>query len=182
MELIKETKVEYNTKVEALNYMGLTELPQEWKKNSSKIWVKAIVLVMKNNGKKCYCVADNKEGEGARIIKDFGKSYGIVNIEAIYPTMYLDANSMPDLRKQSDCVTFLKYHGEDEEDIKALLSKEGEDGQEKAADKLSADKQKVKKLIIKYAIKDCLNMDSEKQRLVNDYKEYKEDGKEGTEK
>lgn len=174
MIFISETKVEYNTKIDALNYMGLTELPQEWKKNSNKIWVKGIVRVLKNDGKKSYCIADNKGGEGARIIKDFGKSYGIVKVEAIYPTMYLEANNMPDLRNQADCITFLKCHGEDEEKIKAMLSKVGENDNEKDDVQLSKDKKKVKNMIIKYAISDALNLNSEKQRFLNDYKEYKE--------
>lgn len=167
--------LENDAKMAALNYAKLSELPAEYKKNNSKIWIKAIVRVLKNNGRYSYCLAENHYDD-IRIIKDFGASYGIVSIDAIYPIKYLDSAQMPDLRKQSDCVFYLVKHGEDENSMKQLLAKEKEDGTPKTKEELADDKQKIKNMILKYASEDAMSVSIENERInnmVNTYNDAK---------
>ena len=76
-------------------------------------------------------------------------------IEEIYPTVYLTDEDMPNVSTKQGIITFLKNHGEDAEQIKALLSDKV--GSAKKSEKfMNADKEKVKSLVIKYAIEELL--------------------------
>lgn len=162
------TNIEYSTKQDALKYVGLTELPSEYKKNSNKIWIKAVAKVKKTNGRCSYCVVVNKGSDVPTVIKDFGVSCCIRQFEHIYPVQYLDSAYMPDLRKQSDCIVYLRARGENEDSIKELLAKEI-DGQQKTQEQITADRQTVKNLIIRHAVEDALALENENTRLNTQY-------------
>lgn len=182
-----ENRTEYNSRMEALNHAGIHSLPSEWKPSDGTVWVKAIVRVLKVNGQHSYCFADNADGTGKpRVTRDFGKSVAIADVVGIYPVSYLDGSRLPDLRKQSDCVDYLVSHGEDRDEIKALLAKDV-NSVLKDTKKAAQDKDRVKALIIKYAIRDNIALMNEERRIDDDFKdkfinEDKPDGKERAEK
>lgn len=159
-----ESKTEKESLIEALNFSYKNELPEEYK-DTKRVWARAIVKVLKCDNSRNYAVAYNNGNNGADIIKDFGNMASIVKVENVYPIDYLDTSTMPDLRKQSDIVSYLSRHGLDEEKVKALISSTDENGEKKSDEVKEADRQKVKALVISNAMSDYIEFHKEKQRL-----------------
>lgn len=153
-----KSALERDSMISALNMAGYSELPDLLDEKSNEIWVTAILKVMKSDGTHNYCIADNREAGNPWIVKDFGNSSMITKIEEIRPFSYLNKKNMPNLRSHEDCIIYLTKYGYDETAIRYLLSDVRRDGTGKTDDEIKADKNKVKKLIIKCAIKTSLQL------------------------
>lgn len=88
MERIEEKSLYIALKEANMLRMGL---PKLYDKNSGEIWIKAIVLVTKNNLESCYCIYQ-RHGDGyMSLLQDCGSGTGIIkSILRIYPYIYLD--------------------------------------------------------------------------------------------
>ena len=149
------TESEKRSMIAALNDCRLSELPEALGKDDNRIWARAIAKVKKCDTSVSYALVQYHYEDGYMIMKDEGNSSTIVKIEEIYPTVYLTDEDMPNVSTKQGIVTFLKNHGEDAEQIKALLSDKV--GSAKKSEKvMNADKEKVKSLVIKYAIEELL--------------------------
>ena len=156
--MVMISKKELDSLVAALNYCGLSALPEPYVEDSDRIWVSGIVKVRKSNGTMAYCVADNREyGSGrVHICKSFGGMARIVSIEGIYPASYLEGTDIPVLRTVNSMVSYLSSHGEDGKAASALLASTDANGEKKSDEVLHSDKERVRMLIARCAIRDLL--------------------------
>ena len=71
--------------------MQVRGLPKQYRGDSDKIWILAIVLVQKLNLEECYCLYQ-RSGDGyMRLVMDCGSGTGLVGkIMSIHPYVYLD--------------------------------------------------------------------------------------------
>ena len=109
--------------VAALSYCCVRELPPEDDKQN--IWLKAIGLVKKRDGSKGYvAIAKDKDGND-KIIKDFGSISQIVEIEKVFPTLYMDSSYLPqfDSKKREEKVKWLSLQRPDV-DYESMTAKE----------------------------------------------------------
>lgn len=156
---------------EAMADAHIREFPEELKDNG-KIWVKAIVKVMKCNCRSNYALAVNDGTGNPDIVKDYGSVAKIVKILGIYPYYYLDNSAMPDLRNKQDIITYLFRSGIPKEPIERLLSIENEKGERKSDEQRKRDKEKVKILVYKSAIKNYITNKDERERANRSYNEF----------
>lgn len=73
--------------IKCLDYCKLPVLPKSYDGKSS--WIRAIVLVEKNDGSSNYAIASNVFGT-CKIEKDFGASAIITKVRYIYPFEYVE--------------------------------------------------------------------------------------------
>lgn len=165
-----ESKTERISLMEAMSDAHVKEIPAELKDNK-KIWVKAIVKVIKCNSKKNYALAINKGDGTPEIVKDYGDAARIVKVESIYPYYYLEDRYIPDLRNKQDIIAYLDNSRVDVEVIKKLLSTEMENGEKKSEEQRKADKEIVKKTVIKTAINNCIIEIEERRKSRRSYNE-----------
>jgi hypothetical protein len=86
--------------IKALSYCSLRALPEA--DNGEDVWVKALALVTKNDGSKCY-VAVEKDPKTLknRLKKDFGGTGAIVEYNEFYPYLYLSQDYMPEFHDKT---------------------------------------------------------------------------------
>jgi len=75
---------------EALQAVGVRELPKRYDNSSSEIWADAIVLVRKADMSQSYALASRRGDGFVRYSRDFGKMSPIVGLISVHPYMYLD--------------------------------------------------------------------------------------------
>ena len=156
---------------EALSEVRLTELPKEWE-DKSVHWSSAIVRVRKNNLRINYALAENDGEDNPLVVKDFGSSAKIVEVLGIYPYNYLNDNYSPDLRNKNDIVSYLSVNGIDKEYVSQLLSTKKQDGSDKTDEEKKSDKDIVKKLVVRIAVKNQLydaDMRRKGRSVYNDF-------------
>lgn len=175
-----QLNIEKESLVKVLNECYQHELPEPLKEGDNRIWVKAVAKVWKCDGSTNYCVVANDGSNNPVVMKDFGNPATIMKYDEIYPTLFLKDGYMPDLRKQSDCIEYLAKHEYKADEVAAYLSSKDENGEAKTDERKKSDRDKVKKCIIKCAIKDYLNYLEERKYERNFTKDF-EYGKEGTE-
>lgn len=176
-----QLNIEKDSLVRSLNECYQHELPEPLKEGDNRIWIKAIAKVWKCDGSTNYCVVVNDGENNPIVTRDFGNTATIMKFEDIYPTLFLKDGYMPDLRKQSDCIEYLSKHEYKADEVAAYLSSKDENGEPKTDEKKKSDREKVKKHIIKCAIKDYLGYLEERKYERNFTKEFGY-GKAGTEK
>lgn len=160
-----ESKIEQESLIDVLSIVRKNELGKEW--DGKKIWLRAIVKVTKCDNSKNYAVAENDGNNNPHIIRDFGNSAKITQIDAIYPTYYISENQKPDLRNKTDICSFLSHAGYDKNNIEMLLSNTDEEGNEKTLDQKKQDKDYVKSLVDKVSIRLQLDILNEKINTQN---------------
>jgi hypothetical protein len=86
--------------IKALSHCSLRELPDL--DRGEDIWIKALALVTKTDGSRCY-VAIEKDPKtlNNRVKKDFGGTGAIVAYNEFYPYLYLSQEYMPKLADKS---------------------------------------------------------------------------------
>lgn len=149
-----ELRLNEFTLTDALMEARIAELPEEFVpgEDNGKTWVKAIVLVTKNNCSQNYAVAVN-DGEGnPYVVKDFGSVASIVRVDKIYPFVYLAPHDIPDLRNKREIVAFLSQIGHPESETMQMLSRTHEDGTDKTKEEIDNDRAEVKRRIMRYSI------------------------------
>lgn len=109
--------------VAALSYCFVRELPPEDDKQN--VWLKAIGLVKKRDGSKGYVAIEKDKDGNDKIIKDFGSISQIVEIEKVFPTLYLDSSYLPqfDSKKKEDKIKWLSLQRPDV-DYESMSTKE----------------------------------------------------------
>lgn len=147
------SNIEEDSLYEALNYLRLAEMPDEYDPESGNIWAKSIVRVQKRDTSINYAIALNDGRGGYKIIKDFGRISQIVKVLNNYPLAFLEKRDMPSFRKQSEFIEFLKNHGYDEKECRALISRKDEEGNNKPEDKLKSDRDEIRARIREICIK-----------------------------
>lgn len=78
---------------EVLKDTGLSKLPNI--DEGKKVWVKAVALVLKNDGSETYCILKKTSIDTYKIQKDYGKCSPINRILEIYPYQYIDSSFIP---------------------------------------------------------------------------------------
>lgn len=154
--------IKQETLQRALEKTGLRELPKTAIDNGT-IWITAIVMVEKTGGIQSYCLASNDGEGGIAITNDFGPSLAIVRILAVYPVEKLDKRFRPDLRSDKQIIAFLVKNGYDEATIAKMLDKTSHNSTET----LNADRQKVRAMVNKVAIKLSRQTLAEDERCRN---------------
>lgn len=157
-----ESKNEQISLMECLSLSRMTELPKEW--DGKKIWLKAIVRVLKCDNSCNYALAENDGRNKPEIKRDFGNMARIVKIEAIYPTYYMSENQKPDLRNKTDIITYLGNAGFNKENVEFLLGTVGKNGEDKTDEEKKADKETVKMWVNEVSIKLQLEVLNDKTR------------------
>lgn len=127
------------TKIEALEYSACRTLPEEFDEQSGRFWIEAIGIVRKSDGSKNYCIIRNNHNNNFFVKKDFGLSSCIVDVEKIYPYLYLNKTYIPTFKDRNEIIDYLcSIYGEDnrtklynasKDDIKALVFKVAIDAQ-----------------------------------------------------
>lgn len=154
--------VKQETLQRALEKTGLRELPKPATDNRT-VWITAIVMVEKTGGIQSYCLASNDGEGGIAITNDFGPSLAIVRMLAVYPVETLDKRFRPDLRSDKQIIAFLAKNGYDEAAIAKMLDNSAHD----SAESLNADRQKVRAMVNKTAIKLSQQTLAEEERCRN---------------
>lgn len=98
--------------IDALGYAAVRELPEEW--NGEEIWLFAIGLTSRMNGKNAFVALERTNDGGIRIVKDFSPELSsIYKIEKIYPYMYLDSGQIPvfkDEKSKDEKIAWLSHY------------------------------------------------------------------------
>lgn len=144
------------TKIDALNWAKISLMPDKLSKRSKKIWITAIVSVVKKDGSMNFAVAKNDGYGNPRLMKDFGNSAVIAYYKEIYPFDYVTEDCTPVLRNQGDILTYLSAHGFKEDVIQALMSDKKSDGKAKTDEEKTADTNELKRMKEYSFIKDAL--------------------------
>lgn len=86
--------------ITALSSLSLRELPEEY--NGEDVWIKALALVEKNTGEKCF-VSLSKDPYTLtnKVTRDFGSTGSITKYISIHPYLYLSDNFMPKFRDKN---------------------------------------------------------------------------------
>ena len=94
--------------IDALSYAGCSELPEEY--NGEGIWIKALALVVRNNGDNSYVYLERQEDMSGRVVRDFGFGGSIFKVLKYYPLSYLKSEYIPEFSKErkSPRLDFLK--------------------------------------------------------------------------
>lgn len=148
-------KVE-QTKFDALNWAKISLMPDKLSKRSKKIWIMAIVSVVKKDGSRNFAVAKNDGYGNPQMVKDFGNSAVVAYYKDIYPYDYVTEECTPVLRNQKDILTYIGSHGFKEEVIEALMSDKKSDGTAKTEEEKTADTNELKRMKEYSFIKDAL--------------------------
>lgn len=92
-------KIKEESKLKALAFCGLRELPE--KEDGENLWLRALALVKKIDGSHnyVYCEVDF-ETLKPKMIKDFGNIAMIHEVVEYYPYSYLKAQYMPTFKTQ----------------------------------------------------------------------------------
>lgn len=150
------SRLEQETLIEMLNLAKVKDLPKEYKEGDD-IWIMAIARVVKCDNSINYVMVVNNGDNKPSIIKDLGKSATVKRFLGIYPVHSLTNKYMPSLRKQEDIVKYLELRMNNPETVTQLLSTTKEDGTAKTEEERKADKDVVKKYIVRCALNDELN-------------------------
>lgn len=142
--------LEKETLSEALNYVQAACLPEPLKKN--KIFVRALVKVRKMNNHEAICYAVNNGSGEPLVKKSFGSISMIKEVVEVYPLSYLEEGVLPDFRKKTDIVEYLKRKGIDEQQATELVMS---DDKEK--------KKEAKRLVISF----CIKAQIEQENMIN---------------
>lgn len=151
---------------EALSFARVPELPEDVSKTTGT-WTKAIVLVKKANNRQNYAIAHNDGSGGARIVKDFGPTYKIVDVLGIFPYSFVSLQYQPNLKTKEDIVMYLVNHGEKEAEVRKLISDIHPNKKEKSAQRKMDDKAKLKALVMKYTIADENELKKRENEAIN---------------
>lgn len=158
------TRTEENTFQQALSEARVTELPKPYSKKSDRIWLKAIVHVIKCDNSRNYAIAVNDGTGNPIIVKDFGKTSKIVKVDGLYPFLAMGPSGIPNLQTQNEIIAFLSgFYKNSEREVEQMLSNANADGSEKTDEQKKADREEIKKRVyyaaIQYEIKrvDSLN-------------------------
>jgi hypothetical protein len=110
--------------VEALAYCHCRELPDE--ALPDKIWVRALALVVRNNGDNSYVYVEKIPNLKYRIVRDFGFGGSIFKILKFYPLSYLDEDLMPkfDKERKQPRIEFLQKMGCTQDNLEDCTIKE----------------------------------------------------------
>lgn len=93
---------------EVLQYTHVPSLPPIYDEKSGDVWIKAIVLVTKSNGRKNYAVAKvDYNSDKPRIVKDFGVSAMIIRIDEIRPFYYLKDEYIVHFKNKDEIINYL---------------------------------------------------------------------------
>lgn len=152
-----ENKLE-KTLLLALNHSHLSELPDSLKP-TTRLWLKAIVLVAKRDGSRNYAIAENNGDDTPNIVKDFGNVSQIAKVEGIYPFLEVENARIPDMRNKSEIVDLLVAYGFNAKEITYKMANKHIDGTMKSADEIARDKYFIKFEVNKITI------EQEKARL-----------------
>lgn len=147
------SRIEEDSLYEALNYLRLSEMPDEYNPESGNIWVKSLVRVRKMDTSISYAVALNNGRGGYRFVKDFGRTSQIIEVLNNFPLAFLEKRDIPSFRRQEDFIEFLKEYGYDEDECRSLISRKDKDGNNKPEDVLKADRGEIRSRIREICIK-----------------------------
>lgn len=127
----------------ALNDSHLSELPDSLKP-TTRLWMRAIVLVEKRDGSKSYVLAENNGDNTPNVVKDFGSISQIVKYKGIYPFYEVENARIPDMRNKTEIMELLTAYGFKQEDIALKMSNKHLDGTPKTEEEIANDKQFIK--------------------------------------
>lgn len=139
-----------NGLLDALKAIGWPDLPKAIDADYKKTWIQAIVKVRKYNGMESYALAVN-DGDGKpRIIRDFGPAAIIAEVLSIHPYKEVESKAVvvPRFVNDAQRIKYLHKFGHKDDDIAALLSKEG-----KTPEQIKADRETVDGYLEQAAIK-----------------------------
>lgn len=146
-----------------LEKTGLRKLPSTVQEG--KVWIDGIALVKRINGQEDYVLVQNDGDNNPNVVQDFGPCVMIHTIETIYPVNTVDRKFVPDLRSNKAVTEFLVRYNYDKDEITALLDKEG-----KTADRIAADRAKIKNYITKTSIRIAKDSIAETNRCLEIHK------------
>lgn len=132
---------------QAIEAAGLVCLPDAIDANSSVVWLRAIGLVKKVGGSKNYVLLDS-DGENVRVKRDFGVAAQILEISEIYPYESLEKRFIPTLPTDEATIYYLNKQLDNGDEVRQLLDPTG-----KNFDQINADRKKVRKMVIRCAIR-----------------------------
>lgn len=104
-------KIQEKSMLDALSYCDLRDIPSVDTKEY--IWLRALALVEKTDGNKCYVLMEKNEHGKDVIKKDFGTTASIVNVIEIYPFKLLEAQFYPEFKAndRKNRIAWLDRHG-----------------------------------------------------------------------
>ena len=147
------TRTESNTLTQALSEARVTALPKPYSKKSDRIWLKAIVHVIKCDNSRNFAIAVNDGAGNPVIIKDFGKTSRIVKIDGLYPFLAMSPAGIPNLQTQNEIISYLSgFYKNSEYELENLLSDTNTDGSPKTEEQKKNDREEVKKKVYHVAI------------------------------
>lgn len=136
---------------EALSRARLQELPDEYNDASKLTWIKAVALVKKRDCSTSYCIVKNNTDGNPYVVSDFGSPSVIVSFEKIYPYQFLQENDIPNFTSKKQIEAYLVANGDNEEDVKKLLSTKNEDGTKKTAEQREIETNEINNRVIRFA-------------------------------
>ena len=153
------------TLTDALNCAGLSSLPKEATDN---FWMKAVVKVTKCDNSQNYAIAVNNAKGEPSVVRDFGNMARIIRIENVYPYYVMPKSAIPNLRNKQDIATYLNATiSMKTEDVLQKLSRKKEDGTDKTAEELKADKDEIETLVMKVAFEQEMDRCSQYKNATN---------------
>lgn len=150
---------------DALQFAGLTELPEEW--NGEDIWVKAVVEILRGNAKTEYAVATNENGKGKpNYIKTFGSTSIIKKPLRFFPYKLLQDKYKPSFKTKKEMQDYLlRTYPNDEAFIANLLAK----AKSKDENEATTAQDKIEQLINMSAIEFQIMKEEEDRMKPSDY-------------
>lgn len=94
-----------DTRLAALKHSRCASLPDKW--DGKSIWIKAIALVTKRNGKKEYVIVKSKTINDISIVADFGTTSIVVKYDEIYPYEFLKSSYIPKLSGKYQIISYI---------------------------------------------------------------------------
>lgn len=90
---------------EALKFTFTGNLSEEH--NGTDIWIEAIALVSKVNGRQGYALVKRDKNGEPQIKKSFGTPCMITKIEKIYPFYFLDTEFIPTFKNKAEKIRYI---------------------------------------------------------------------------
>lgn len=107
---------------ECLAYCGISELPPAIDIDCKMLWVKAIAIVHKSNGRRSLAVMFRNERFESYFVKSFGSTAAIVRVESIHPYKRVPAHLLPRMWNPEGIFKYLLHYGCDKREIEPLFT------------------------------------------------------------
>lgn len=153
---------------ECLDYCGLEALPPHIEMDSRKLWIKAIAVVRKSNGRRSLAIIERDEHLSPRFIKTFGSPSTISKVESIHPYTRITAKLIPQTFNAKGIHKYLLHHGYTESDIEQHF------GIDERGDMIFKDRAGAVKKVVAVAVKMHKAQEQELQRYESYVREQQQ--------